>query len=168
MLKKWLAVITVAAYVTGGMGIGTVLAESVLIPAGTVVPLQILTNVSPRSHNAGDPVQLTVVSDVVVGGKTVIPVGSIALGMVSQSSMGNLLGIPGEIFMQVTSVNGPKGSTIPVMTSKNMMGSDRIVVSVVFTILCLFGFIIRGGTPMIPAGTVVNAITISPITVDVP
>jgi len=143
-------------------------AAGTIIPAGTPVTLRSINDISSELANTGDSVQFAVVSDVVVNGKTVIPAGSTAIGTVLRAKKQNFAGIPAELSVQVNYITGPSGSTIPVSVSRTSEGESKMVLSIVLGVICCLLFLLmKGKSARIPAGTVLNATTTSPIEVQV-
>ncbi len=143
-------------------------AATLKMPAGTPISLRVLNDVSGESANTGDLINLSVTSDVIVDGKVVIPANSTALGQIIKAKKKGLIGIPGEIAIQVTTVNAPNGSSIPVSVSKSSEGESKIVFSVVLSLICCLLFLLKhGGEAVIKAGTVLNATTVAPIDIEV-
>ena len=46
-------------------------------------------------------------------------------------------------------------------------GSNKVAVSIVLTILCLFGFLIKGGKAELPAGTQVQGMVASNVEINI-
>jgi hypothetical protein len=59
------------------------------IPAGTSVPLEILSQIDSEHHNVGDAWTGRVTRDIVVGGRVVIPAGAAVSGVVSAINEGD-------------------------------------------------------------------------------
>ena len=108
------------------------------------------------------------VGDIKVNGKTVVAAGSVAQGQVTKAKKNGLFGTAGELSITVKSVRAVDGSMIYLSNSNlNDEGSDKLVVSIVVTLFCLFGFLIKGGKAEIPAGTQCQAIVMSDVEVNV-
>ena len=101
-------------------------------------------------------------SDVKVDGKTVIPAGSIVQGQIVRAKKSGLLGSEGELEISVKSVKAVDGTNI-YLSSNNISdeGSNKVALSIVLTLCCLFGFLIKGGKAEIPAGTQVQGMVAS-------
>ena len=137
-------------------------AETVVVNAGTPVHLELIDGINGNKVKQGQTVDFRVVSNVVVDGKTIIAAGSIAKGQIVSAKKSSLLGIPGEVQVAIKHVNAVDGTIIPL--SGNSLadeGQDKMVVSIVCTLLCIFGFLIKGGKAEIAAGATVQAYTTS-------
>lgn len=144
------------------------MAQMVKVPVGTPVSLKLSTPVSAESSNAGDAVMFNVVSDVVVNGKVVIPAGSTASGLIMKAKKRNFVGLPASIMIQVSTIQGADGSSIPISVSKESEGDSKLVISVVLSLLCCILFLLmKGGNAEFPAGTVLNATVTAPIEIEV-
>lgn len=135
---------------------------TVVLKAGTVIPLSLETTIEGNNVRTGQTIQFRVVQDIKVDGKTVVPAGSLAQGQVVRAKNNSLLGIPGEVEIAVKSVQAIDGTNI-FLTNGNAYdkGNNVIVISVVLTLFCLFGFLIPGGRAEIPAGTMINSMVMS-------
>lgn len=136
--------------------------EVVVLKAGTPVQMDLMTSLSGNSIRNGQIIDFRVISDVKVDGKTVIAAGSVAQGQVVRSKKNGLLGIAGELEVAVKSVRAVDGTMI-YLSGSNLSdeGSDKLAVSIVLTLFCLFGFLIKGGKAEIPAGTQCSALVMS-------
>lgn len=130
----------------------------VILKAGTPVMLELITNVSSNKSHVGDIVDFRVTNDVKVKGDVVIPAGSIARGQVTYASKSNFIGIPGEVSVTVRSVTAVDGSQIPLSSAGiSNEGNDKMVISIVLTVLCILGLAIRGEKGRLVSGTPISA-----------
>lgn len=142
--------------------------ETVILKSGTVIPLELMTSLSGNEVRNGQIIDFRVVGDIKVNGKTVVAAGSVAQGQVTKAKKNGLFGTAGELSITVKSVRTVDGSMIYLSNSNlNDEGSDKLVVSIVVTLFCLFGFLIKGGKAEIPAGTQCQAIVMSDVEVNV-
>lgn len=135
---------------------------TVVLKAGTAVPLSLETSIDGNQVRAGQIVQFRVVQDIKVDGKTIIAAGSLAQGQVVRAEKNGLLGSAGEVEIAVKSVQAVDGTSI-YLTNGNVFdeGKNKVVLSVVVTLCCLLGFLIKGGKGEIPTGTQINASVMS-------
>ncbi len=125
--------------------------------AGTLVSL-VLVNEVTSSMKPGQPVDFRVTDDVRVNGVVVIPAGAVAKGQVVSASKNKLLGIPGEVTVEAKSVYAVDGTKVLLSGSSfTSKGNSKLTTSIVLTFLCGFGFLIKGGTGVIPSGTTFEA-----------
>lgn len=134
---------------------GTAFAQSVL-PEGTAVQLATRDAISSKTAKKGDPVNFVVREPVVIGGVTMIPAGSSAVGEVVSARDNGLLGRSGKLEIRVSSVD-VGGRQIPVRGDRNKKGSSGtlgvIGAGVVFLPLAI---LVRGREAEIPAGAPVD------------
>ena len=135
---------------------------TVLLKAGTVIPMELISTITSKNARSGQMVDFRVMSDVKVDGKTVIAAGSIAQGQIVRAKKSGLLGSEGELEISVKTIEAVDG-TIVYLSSNNVSdeGSNKVALSIVLTLCCLFGFLIKGGQAEIPAGTQVQGMVAS-------
>lgn len=146
----------------------TVPGNTVVLKAGTVVPMELINTVNSKNARTGEMVKFRVTDNVVVDGKTIIEIGAVANGQIVRAKKSGLLGSEGDLFIAVKSVQAVDGTTI-YLTNGDLMdeGSNKVALSVVLTCLCLLGFLIKGGNAEIPAGSQVQAMVMSNTTLSV-
>lgn len=131
--------------------------NTVVLKSGTMVSLELINEVT-SNMKPGQTVDFRVMNDVKADGVVVIPAGSIAKGQIVNASKHQLLGIHGEVTVQVKSVNAVDGTRVALSgSSLTMEGDNRIVTSIVLTVLCFFGFLLKGGNGVILPGTIFDA-----------
>jgi hypothetical protein len=135
---------------------------TVVITAGTVIPMELVSTITSSNARSGQMVDFRVMSDVKVNGKTVVSAGSIAQGQIVRAKKSGLLGSEGELEISVKSVKAVDGTNI-YLSNNNLSdeGSNKVALSIVLTLCCLFGFLIKGGKAEIPAGTQVQGMVAS-------
>lgn len=140
----------------------TVPGNTVVLKVGTVVPMELINTVNSKNARTGEMVKFRVTDNVVVDGKTIIEIGAVANGQIVRAKKSGLLGSEGDLFIAVKSVQAVDGTTI-YLTNGDLMdeGSNKVVLSVVLTFCCLFGFLIKGGNAEILAGSQVQAMVMS-------
>lgn len=128
-----------------------------VLKAGTMVSLELVSAVT-SDMKAGQTVDFRVTSDVKADGVVVIPAGAIAKGQVLSASKNKLLGGPGEVTVQVKSVNAVDGTRVALSgSSLTAEGDSQLVLSIVLTLLCWLGFLLKGGKGIIATGTTFDA-----------
>ena len=133
-------------------------AETIVVKAGTPVHLELMNNIDGNKVKQGQTVDFRVISDVVIDGKKVITAGSMAKGQIIGQKKSSLLGIPGEVQVSIKHVIANDGTMVHLNgSSLGDEGTDRLVVSIVCTLFCIFGFLIKGGKAEIPSGTTLQA-----------
>ena len=99
--------------------------DSLLIPDGTPVKLQMARTISSAHTQKNDHLDFIVVKDVTVGGFTVIPAGTIASGSVVAVKNKRLLGIGGNVIIKIDSVKLATGNEVALRASKEIKGRCR-------------------------------------------
>ncbi len=143
-------------------------ADVVKVQSGVSVMLRTTQNLMPTAVQVGDPVDLIVANDVKVKDKVVIKAGARAVGTVSESSKANFLGIPGKLRIELHSVEAVDESSISIRGGKSVEGEDKMVLTIVLTLICLPFLLIKGGNAVVASGGTIDAVTVgsSEITVD--
>lgn len=134
----------------------------VVLKSGTPVYLELMSTVNANKVKSGEVVDFRVINDVTIDGNVVIPAGSIAKGQVVSAEKNGILGGAGELSLTVRSVTAADGTTVPLTASSlDDEGQDKLVVSIVLTLFCLFGFLIKGGKAEIAQGAQLTATVLS-------
>ncbi len=86
-------------------------APSIVIPAGTRIPLQLINRVSTKNAHEGDQVYLQSAYPIVVDSRIVIPPGSYVKGTITQSKRPGKISGRGELYLRFDSITLPNGVT---------------------------------------------------------
>ena len=139
----------------------------VMLKSGTMVSLELINRVT-SDMKVGQIVDFRVLSDVKAGGEVVIKAGTIAKGQVVDISKNSMLGQPGEVTLSVKSVTAVDGTRVALTgASLTSEGKSKLAVSIVFTLLCILGFLIKGEEGKIPPGTVFDAMVATDTEVEI-
>lgn len=134
----------------------------VTLKAGTYVALELISSINGNKAKTGQMVDFRVINDVKAEGVVVIPAGSIAKGQIIEAEKNGFLGQPGELRVAIKSVQAVDGTYVPLMgTEFSEEGKDKLVVSIIGTLLCFFPLFMKGGKAEMPAGTQMQANVIS-------
>jgi hypothetical protein len=90
--------------------------EDLVVPASSVVGLQIETPVSSERARLEDRVEARVLRDVIVDGRTAIPTGSRALGVVTQVERGGKMKERAQLGVRFHTLVLADGTTLPMRT----------------------------------------------------
>jgi hypothetical protein len=90
--------------------------EDLVVPASSVVGLQIETAVSSERARLEDRVEARVLRDVIVDGRTAIPTGSRALGVVTQVERGGKMKERAQLGVRFHTLVLADGTTLPMRT----------------------------------------------------
>lgn len=128
-------------------------AQSLILPEGMAIQLETRQEISSKTAHAGDPVDLTVAKPIVIGGVTLIPAGSPAIGEVSRVRDNGLLGRSGKLDIKVSVIKTGKVD-VPVRGERNSKGKSGTLGAVGAGIVFLpLAVIVRGKDVKLPAGT---------------
>lgn len=155
-MKKVISCI-IATMLYGGVVIAQT-SKSVVLKAGTIVPLQSVNQVKAADVEEGQMVDFRVVQDVNVDGVCVIPSGTLVKGKVMEAKKSSLAGTKGRLSININYLNLPSGDPIYFSnTDVRINGKNRTPLAVVTGILiwpCIF---IPGTKAVMPAGYEVQA-----------
>lgn len=147
-----------------------VLASSLMpdfvVPANTNIRLiNNTTTITASTSQAGTQVIFTVMDDVKIDGQVVIKSGAIATGIISSLKKAAIVGQPGSIGVNLTSVTAVDGTQIPILASAIYEGENKMTTSVIIGFLCLFGFLMEGGEGEVQVGSTIVARTLSDVSI---
>ena len=125
------------------------------LPAGTIVALTPLTEISSKRAEVGDKFQFQVVNDVVEGGQVVIPRGATATGAITWKTGRAIGGKSGKFDIEFQSVS-VGGRDIPLMGTHRQEGRGNTAGALLGSIF------ISGRSAVMLPGQMVNAVTKTP------
>ncbi len=136
------------------------------LKAGSSVQVRLDQTLSSANSTIGGVVYLSVINDVFDNeGNAVIKAGAIAEGSVTSVKPSSFLGQPGSIGIGVNTVTAIDGTRIPVQAVSSSNGKDQMVVSVILGLLCILGFLMKGGEAEINSNNIINARTLGDINI---
>lgn len=141
-------------------------AVATIVPGGTMVKLRVSQTVTSANASVGQSVSFSVTNNVTVKGVVVIKAGALATGTVNTVKIPSLLGSPGQVGVSLTSVTAVDGTEIPIMASASRDGANKQVTSIILGLLCILGFLIKGGDGELQAGSTIDARTMGEVTVE--
>lgn len=129
--------------------------KEIVVKAGTPIEATTLYEINSKTHPVGTTIELKLLNQVTVKGQVVIPAGSTIKGRVTQSKKHSVLGKPGYIAIEASSINAADGTPVPVTgLSFRNEGNSRLGWALVTGCLFVgFGLLIPGQQGIIPAGT---------------
>jgi hypothetical protein len=128
-----------------------------ILPANTVIELEMVDAVSSKTSQHGDLFKLRVAADVKSGTTVVIPAGTPAVGQVVHAEKSHGGGKAGELILAARYVDLPQGQ-IKLHSSFGAAGKDRSGASMATSIAFgVFGFFVKGKEIEIPAGSPLSA-----------
>lgn len=139
--------------------------QSVVIKAGTIVPLEALKTVRATEVHEGETVDFKVSRDVNVDGKTVIPAGTLVKGTVYEAKRSTAFGTRGRLGIKLRYLILPSGDQVSFTSSEvYIKGVNRTPLSVIIFCLTCLPFPC-GGKAQMTAGYEVDATVASNTTV---
>lgn len=140
--------------------------QSVVIKAGTTVPLESVKATRATDVHEGESVDFRVSRDVKIDGKVAIPAGTLAKGIVYEAKRSTAFGTRGRLGIKLRYLTLPSGDQVTFTSSDvYIKGVNRTALSVVIFCFTCLPFPC-GGKAEMPAGyevdaTVANNTTIS-------
>ena len=133
--------------------------KSVIVKAGTIVPLQAVKQVKAADVNEGETVDFRVITDIVVDNSIAIPKGTIAKGVVGEAKKSSLAGTKGRLVINISNLVLPSGEHLYFSnTAARIYGKNRTplaVVTALFVWPCIF---IPGTKAVMPEGYEIQAV----------
>jgi hypothetical protein len=127
-----------------------------LLAEGTEVPLTFDQDLSSKTANDGDPVELVLAQDLKVGDVVVVRAGSKAVGEVTNAKKSGMMGKPGELNIKLDYLKAGNAK-IHLRGTKGKEGDSGTTGVVVLTVLFgVVGFIHHGKQVEIKKGTAIN------------
>jgi hypothetical protein len=97
-----------------------------LLAKDTPVPFAFATDVSSRTAEVGDKISLTLAKDLRVAGVVVVRKGTPSVATVTEVDKSHMLGVPGEVFFQVDSLQA-NSEVIKLRGGAAKEGQDKVV-----------------------------------------
>jgi len=143
-----------------------VIAETVELTNGTRLQLSLFQTLKGDNVTIGQRVTFKLQHDVKVDGKVVIPSGADAIGEVIDAEGPGMIGKPGNLTVQVKSIQAVDGTSVPLSASKVVKGQDKATTSIILTLLCIIGLFMEGGDATMQQGTIIEAYTIGDVDIE--
>ncbi len=165
-MKRWFALaLSLSVFF---QGISPVQAERLTLPKDSAVIVKLAETVSSGTHKKGDKISLFVVTDVIQNGKTVIKANTPVTGTVESAAKRFLAGIGGQLEISVDQVAAVDGTIVPLKFTKETHNGSSLM-SIILTYCCCILFVfIPGKNVSIEKDTIFNAVTLSPMEINVP
>lgn len=134
-----------------------------LVPANTVVELEMVDSVSSRTSKPGDIFLLRLAAPLVIDGTELLPAGTPATGEVVHAAKSGFGGKPGELLLAARFIDAPQGR-IKLRAGLGAAGQDNTKASIGVAIVAgaglagaVVGMAVRGKDLELDAGTRVSA-----------
>lgn len=100
-------------------------AEVIVVPAGTLIRLNLEENLSTKTSNTGEMVNFTVVEAVKIGRKTVINKGAVARAQLEKVRKPGRFGRNGSLKLRYLSVTSARGKEIPITLGEKSVKTNE-------------------------------------------
>lgn len=132
-------------------------AHAILLPANTIVELEMVDPVSSKTNKPGDFFKLRVAEAIKVGDVVLVPAGTPAMGQVVHAQKASGGGKPGELILAARHIDLPQGQ-IMLHSSFGAAGKDRTNASMAVSIaLGVMGLFVHGKNIDLPVGSALSA-----------
>jgi hypothetical protein len=126
--------------------------EEVVIPAGTLVPVRFLSNLSSKSNKTGETFNFQISENVFLDNKLIIPINSEGVGEITKAKKATILSRPGKLEIEFKSLSALDGTSLSLILGEEAEEENkRLYVAIGAGIL---GFIILSN----PIGLVLGAL----------
>ena len=143
--------------------------DQVKLANGTPVILRLTEEVSSKTKNINETVNLEVARNVVIDDKIVIKSGTPAIGTVTMLEQRGMVGKAGKIQISLEATKAVDGQRIALRSFLTQGGKDEQATALAGGIICCPLFLLmKGKEATVPTGTEVKAYTETDITIDVP
>lgn len=106
--------------------------QEIVIKAGTIVPLEAISNVKASQVHEGQNIDFKVSRDILINKTVAIPAGTIAKGVVSEAKRSAWFGTKGRLGIKVRFLTLPSGDIVNFTSSEvYITGKNRTPLSVV-------------------------------------
>ncbi len=106
--------------------------KEITVKAGTLVPFQAVNTVKAADVKVGQNLLFRVARDIVVGGITAIPYGTIVNAKVLKAKKSSWWGTRGRLAASITEIVMPNGTVIPIQNGNfEIKGKNRTALSVI-------------------------------------
>jgi hypothetical protein len=134
------------------MNVADAAPQNLTLNSGTPITLAVSEEVNSSTHDAGDIFKLTVLNDVMVGQKVVIPKGTPATGEITWRTGKGAFGKSGKLEFSLRSIN-LNGNLIPITGDFRQEGEGNTVATGVGVIaIGVFAGFITGKKARLPVG----------------
>jgi hypothetical protein len=133
-------------------------ADTVVIPAGTGIQLETISELSSVNLEVGSIIPLRVIQDIKVEGKTVIAAGAQAKGQVVKVEGKKGLGKPGYVEIEIRTVTAVDGTEVR-LSGGNFYGEgkDKQTTAIVLgVVLCILFLTMKGEEATIKPGKIIS------------
>lgn len=166
--KNW--IYSFVAFVLAAWLPGTLVAETVSVPFGTRVFIELNQRVtSKKKHNRpGSFVTAHVWRDVVVGGQTVVKAGTPAMVQVGRIKPAKVAGVKGHVELEALHVTAVDGGDLMLTGGYDQSGKSLTALSVTLAVVIFVPLIfLKGKQAKLQPGTVFDAMVSQPTDIEI-
>lgn len=142
-----------------------------LIPALTIVSIEILSTVNSQANKIGENFAIRLVEPIIINGQIIVPAGAIGSGDVVHAAKSRFGGKPGELIIAVRYLEH-QGQRIPLRSLKFGSGTGKdngtTALAVGVAVSSVLSMFITGGEVNVPAGTIAQAKTSADVIITQP
>lgn len=124
---------------------GTILTTAVSVPEGTEFSAQTLDFLTSQTAAVGDPINLEVTDNVMVGGAIAIAAGTPVRGVISAVEKAGRIGKSGSISLRVESTQTVDDQRVRLRASKTQQTGDKLGSTVALSIIVSPLFLLKKG-----------------------
>jgi hypothetical protein len=119
--------------------------NKVVIYEGTIISLQLLTDINCNTSSAGDIIEFETNEPVIQGDRVIIPKGTKASGIVTLAEPRKIVGRPGKLNFTINYLNLANGKVIKLINEQKATGKNKTGVAVAEAILLTPLFLLKKG-----------------------
>jgi hypothetical protein len=156
-LKRSLVAILLFASLSAHIHAADYPQDEIVLAEGTPINVAVAKEVTSKEAKPNDPVDFTVVDDLVINGQVVVRKGTPAVGSVINAEKGGYMGKSGKLAVQVESTSTSDGQRLKLRAAKGREGDDKTTSTMVLSMMISPAFLFRKGSEAkIAPGTVVT------------
>lgn len=127
--------------------------NEIILAEGTPLKVIVAADITSKEAKPNDPVNFTVVEDVVVDGQVIVRTGTAATGSVVNAEKSGYMGKSGKLAVQVESTQTIDGKLLKLRAAKGKEGNDKLDSVVALSWISPVFLFKKGGDAKIAAGT---------------
>jgi hypothetical protein len=134
--------------------------NEVVIPDGTEFTVVTTDEISSKTANEDDPINLKVMEDVKINGQVVIAKDTLVKGVVAAAKKSGMLGRGGSLGIRIESTTTVDGQKLKLRSAKGKEGDNKTGTTVALVVLFgPLGFLKKGKNAIIKSGTPIKVFT---------
>ena len=130
--------------------------DEIVVTEGTPINVAVAKEVTSKQAKPNDPVDFTVVEDLVINGQVIVRKGTAATGSVINAEKGGYLGKSGKLAVQVESTTTSDGQRLKLRAAKGREGDDKTTSTMLLSMISPAFLFQKGSDAKIAPGTVVT------------